>query len=464
MIIRQFFDDFISHSSYLIGSRQSCAIIDPRRDVDIYIDAARSMKLKITHILETHLHADFISGHLDLSDKTDALIFGPEKAGFQFKHTGLADGDTFEIGDIKIKVIETPGHTPEMINYIAFDMTRNKKDPAAVFTGDTLFVGDVGRPDLFPGRRDELTEKLFSSLKNRILKLPDYCEIYPAHGAGSLCGGEISSKRMSTLRFERNNNTILKAKKLDDFKKLLYKKELPVPDHFKRCSDINRNGPKLLKNLPELITVNTAESRDMLKKNRDIFVCDIRSYDAFGGQHIPGSINIDFDGIFGNYSGWVLPSNKNIILVAENPEQAQIAFKVLRRVGLDQKICLLNRGMDGWAINGYETGHTGQLNPGELKDMLENKNGKDTLVLLDVRNTYEFDSGHIKNALNIPVHELRTRFKEIDNKARVIAYCGSGKRSGMGCSILKSHGFDHVYNLAGGINSYISAGYRIQDR
>ena len=461
MIIKQFFDDFISHSSYLIGSRDSCAIIDPGRDVDIYIYSAGSLNLKITHILETHLHADFISGHLDLSDKTGANILGPAKAKFQFEHTGLMEGDTFEIGDIMIKVIETPGHTPEMINYIIFDMSRNKKDPAAIFTGDTLFVGDVGRPDLFPGRRDELTEKLFSSLRNKIFKLPDYCEIYPAHGSGSLCGGEISSKRMSTLRFERNNNELLKAKKLEDFKKLLYRKELPVPDHFKRSSDINRNGPRLLKNLPPMKQLNPAEARELLNKSEDIVICDIRSYDAFGGQHIPGSLNIDFDGIFGNYSGWMLPADKTIILVTENTGQADIAFKVLRRAGLDQQVYYLNRGMDSWAFNGFPTDHVMQINPSELINILDGKKEQESIVLLDVRNVYEFDLGHIRNAINIPVHELRERFKELDCKSRVIVYCGSGKRSSLGCSILQSHGFDRICNLAGGINAYISSGYRV---
>jgi hydroxyacylglutathione hydrolase len=451
MIIRQFFDKFTAHSSYLIGSGSVCAIIDPRRDTDIYINEARKLQMKITHVFETHLHADFISGHLDLAASTGSDICGPEKAGFNFSHQGLKDGDSVIISNIILRIIETPGHTPEMINFVISDSSVNKNDPFAVFTGDTLFVGDVGRPDLFPGRRGELTEKLYLSLKNKLFKLPDYCEIYPAHGAGSLCGGNIGSKRWSTLRFERNNNDLLKAKKFADFNKILFRHELPVPDHFKRCSQINRNGPSLLKNIAEPVCLNAADLKKMICCDNKPVICDIRSYDAFGGQHIAGAYNMDFDGIFGNYSGWLLPHDREIIIISENPDDSIDAVKVLRRVGIDSKVYYLNKGMDSWAFNGFMTSHIHQMGPSEIRYMKDRVN---KYTILDVRNVFEYKQGHIENAINIPVHELRTRFSEVESENPVIVYCGSGKRSGLGCSILKMKGFNDILNLSGGYNAY----------
>src|SRR4030042_1546821 len=202
MFVQQFFVKGLAHSSYLLGGTNNCAIVDPRRDIDIYLQAAKDMGMKITHILETHLHADFVSGHMDLAEKTGAAIYAPKPARCSFKHTAVGEGDTFEIEYISIKVIETPGHTPEHISYIVTDKARGA-EPVCVFCGDTLFVGDVGRPDLVPGRAKELASKLYDNLHTKLLKLPDFCEVYPAHGAGSLCGRAMSAKRTSTIGYER---------------------------------------------------------------------------------------------------------------------------------------------------------------------------------------------------------------------------------------------------------------------
>ncbi|MBN1299314.1 MAG: MBL fold metallo-hydrolase [Actinobacteria bacterium] len=451
MIIKQFFDHFTAHSSYLLGKGPVCAIIDPRRDIDIYIEEAQRLEMKITHVFETHLHADFISGHIELAENTGAEIYGPQKAGFAFSHRGLKDGDSLNLADLKINVIETPGHTPEMINFVVSDKSVSKNNPSAIFSGDTLFVGDVGRPDMFPGRKEELAEKLFYSLKDKIFELPDYCEIYPAHGAGSLCGGNILSKGWSTIGFERNSNRLLKANKLDEFKSLLFANELPMPDHFKRCSEINRKGPALLKDIPQPVCINADEANKMLSDSKKIIVCDIRSYDAFGGQHIISSFNIDFNGIFGNYSGWMLPFDSEIIIVSENVQDAITAAKVLRRVGIDRKVYYINKGMDSWALNGYFTSHIPQLNPAELKDMADMTS---RFVILDVRNLYEFESGNIDGAINIPVHELRYNYSQLNTADNLLVYCGSGKRSSLACSILEMKGFKHLFNIAGGYNAY----------
>ena len=215
MLIQQFFVNGLSHISYLIGGSKTCAIVDPKRDVQIYLDTAKAMGLKITHILETHLHADFISGHLDLAEKTGAKIYAPNSAKCEFEHVGLSEGDSFEIEDMEFRVLETPGHTPEHICYVAIDHSRGE-DPVALFCGDTLFVGDVGRPDLFPGIAKELASKLYDSLQ-KLAKLPDFCEVYPAHGAGSLCGRAMSAKRTSTIGYEKKYNYAFQTKDRNKF-------------------------------------------------------------------------------------------------------------------------------------------------------------------------------------------------------------------------------------------------------
>ncbi len=248
MIVQQFFVKGLAHSSYLLGASNNCAVVDPRRDIDIYLQAAEDMKMKITHILETHLHADFVSGHLDLAQKTGAVIYAPLSAKCAYRHNPLKEGDAFEIEDIQIKVLETPGHTPEHVTYVVTDKARGQ-EPVCVFCGDTLFVGDVGRPDLFPGRAKELASKLYDSLHSKILLLPDFCEVYPSHGAGSLCGRAMGAKRTSTVGYERKYNAVLQIKKKDEFIKSLTTNMPAVPDHFSRCSEINRKGPSLTKEL-----------------------------------------------------------------------------------------------------------------------------------------------------------------------------------------------------------------------
>jgi len=208
MFVQQFFVKGLAHSSYLLGGTETCAIVDPRRDVQVYLDAAEDMGMKITHILETHLHADFVSGHMDLAKLTGATIVAPRAGGCSFEHLAVGDGDGFEIENLKIEVLDTPGHTPEHISFVVTDTSRGD-EPAAVFCGDTLFVGDVGRPDLFPGMAQELASKLFSSIHDKLLKLPDHCEVYPAHGAGSLCGRAMGAKRTSTIGYERRYNAAL---------------------------------------------------------------------------------------------------------------------------------------------------------------------------------------------------------------------------------------------------------------
>jgi hydroxyacylglutathione hydrolase len=454
MIVQQFFVKGLAHSSYLLGGSNTCAIVDPRRDVDVYLQAAKDMGIKITHILETHLHADFISGHLDLAEKTGAAIYAPKSARCSFKHTPVKQGDVFEMEDMKIKVLETPGHTPEHVSYVVIDKARGK-EPVSVFCGDTLFVGDVGRPDLFPGRAKELASKLYNSLHSKLLKLPDFCEVYPAHGSGSLCGRAMGVKRTSTIGYEKKYNAALQINKKEEFIKSLTTNMPGAPDHFGRCSAINGKGPALTRTLPVLARVDARTFKKMADSNKTVVV-DIRSYETFGGQHVPGAYHIDFGGNFATFAGWILPPGKDILMVCYSFEQAQEAAVWLKRVGLDRAVAYLEGGMFAWGVEGLSTAHVRQLSAEELYLMAAKG---DQMVLLDVRAPREYESGHIKGAVNIPVADLRTRYKELDKNEPTVLICSTGHRSSLGASILKQRRFENVYNVAGGMTGYSAAGY-----
>ena len=454
MFVQQFFVKGIAHSSYLLGGTDTCAIVDPRRDVEVYIDAAKDMGMKITHILETHLHADFISGHLDLAEKTGAVIVAPGSAKCRFQHKAVAEGNTFQIENMHIRVVETPGHTPEHISYIVTDKGRGG-DPAAVFCGDTLFVGDVGRPDLFPGRARELADKLYDSLHKKLLTLPDFCDVYPAHGAGSLCGRAMGAKRATTIGYERKYNAPLQISGREAFIRSLTTDMPAAPDHFSRCSAINGKGPALVRELPSLASMSPAEFRKAAEK-RNTIILDIRSYEAFGGQHIPGSFHIDFGGNFSTFAGWVLPPDQNVLLVADSFAEAQEASVLLRRVGLDRAAGYLDGGMFAWAKEGLPTNHVPQLSAAELNKMMAK--GKE-LLLIDVRAAGEFQARHIEGAVNIPAPDLRTRRKTLQKSKPVALICSTGHRSSLAAALLKQAGIENVCNVAGGMTGYSAAGY-----
>jgi len=454
MIVQQFFVNGLAHSSYLLGGSKTGAIVDPRRDVQIYLDAAKAMGLKITHILETHLHADFISGHLELVEKTGAKIYAPKAGKCEFEHEALSEGDSVNIEDMELKVLETPGHTPEHICYVVIDRSRGS-EPAVLFSGDTLFVGDVGRPDLFPDMSKDLASRLYDSLHGKLLKLPDFCEIYPAHGAGSLCGRAMSAKRTSTIGYERKYNYALKILDKGRFIESLTTEMPEAPDHFSRCSDINRKGPTLVKHLPPLLPMNPA-SFATKAQDEDRIVVDIRSYEAFGGQHVAGSYHIDFGGNFATFAGWVLPPDRDILLVTEKAEHAEDATVWLRRIGLDRTVGYLDGGMFAWANAGLPMEHVPQFS---AEDFNKRITGGPKIGLIDVRAKREFENGHIDGAVNIPAPDLRKRYQVLDVRVPIVLICNTGHRSSLGASILKQKGLKEVFNLAGGMTGYNAAGY-----
>ncbi len=454
MRLKHFFLEKIAHSSYILAGKETCAVIDPQRDVDFYVQEARSLGVRITHIFQTHLHADFVSGHMDLAAKTGAKIYVPASAECAFEHVPLQEGDVVKLEDMDLAVLETPGHTPEHVSYVVTDHSRGEA-PIGVFVGDTLFVGDVGRPDLFPDMANELAGKLYHSLHDKLLKLPDHVEVYPAHGAGSLCGRSMGAKWLSTIGYERLYNPALQIADKEDFIKSLTSDMPPAPDHFSRCSDINRQGPKQLSELPVLkeIDIDTFCGQML---DPQVVILDVRPYASFASLHIPGAWHIDLNGNFPTFSGWVLPIDKDIMLVADSYSDAQTANLWMRRVGVDRANGYLRGSMNAWVTKGKKIEDILMIS---AEDLHERVLGEHDFVLVDVRAPLEFEDSHIEGAVNIPAPELRQRYKELDAEKTTILVCSSGNRSSLAGSILKQHGFKHVFNVAGGMTGYSTAGY-----
>jgi hydroxyacylglutathione hydrolase len=451
MFVQSFFVPGLAHLSYLLGGKGTCAIVDPRRDIEEYIAVAKGMGMRITHILETHLHADFISGHMDLAAKTGAQVIAPKTGQCTFPHRPIKEGDEFQIEDMNIRVLDTPGHTPEHITYVVTDRSRGT-EPSAIFCGDTLFVGDVGRPDLFPGQAVELAGKLFESL-GKLKALPDHVLVLPAHGAGSLCGRAMGAMRYSTIGYEKRYNAELQHKNVDAFRESLLSGMPEAPDHFSRCSDVNRKGPSKLSDLEIPRLLSPAEVNELAKKRAALL--DGRDYLAFGGAHVPGAWNIDMAGNFQTFSGWMLPPDKPIVLVVENESRAHEAVAMLHRVGLDQIAGWLDGGMHAWSVAGLPVGHVSQISVHEL-DTLFKKGSKP--LILDVRGKLEYETLHIDGAMHMAAPDTRNRHGEIPKDQTIHVICNSGHRSSLACSVLKQHGFKKIINVVGGMTAFSAAG------
>ncbi len=452
MIIHHFFIPGIAHSSYIVAGNRTCAVIDPERDAGRYITAAREMGLRITHVLETHLHADFISGHLDLADATGAGIYASRSANCAFPHTPLSEGDEVLLEDIRFSVIETAGHTPEHICFIATDTSRGQT-PVALFSGDTLFVGDVGRPDLFPGRAEELASSLYTNLQTKIMTLPDECEVYPAHGMGSLCGRAMAAKRTTTIGYEKKYNYALRIRSRDGFIRALTSDMPAAPDHFTRCSETNRAGPALMRNLVRPVPIEPKSLAGRIQAD-DAILLDVRSYLAFSGMHIPGAWHIDLTGNFATQAGWILPPGKDIILVVDDRSQAEEAALQLHRVGFDRVTGYIEGGMLVWGTAALPISRVPVISPEEAHALVRSNKA----VLLDVRSQEEWQDAHVEEGIHIPWHDLRTRYTELDPAQQYVVMCRGGQRASIAVSILKRHGFDHIYNLGGGYTAYQRAG------
>ncbi len=454
MEFKQIYTPGLAHCSYVVGGNHSCVVIDPARDVRQYIDIANSLGLEIEGIIETHLHADFVSGHVELSELTGATIYITKKADAKFAHHALKDGEEFQIDTLLFRMLDTPGHTPECTVFVMSDLSRGKESVMA-FTGDTLFVGDAGRPDLFPDKKEELASSLYHSLR-RIEQLSDNIEMYPAHGAGSLCGKSLSSKLSSTIGTEKMQNQAMLKHPQEEFVKSFLADMPEAPDHFSRCSQINRMGPATLSSLVKPSGYSPVE---FLQLSRDgHVVVDARDQLAFGAAHVPGAYGLSLKGNFATFSGWVLPPDKPILLVLEDLSDLPVVLKALYSVGLDNVAGYLQGGMDAYAKSGLETSRIESISVKEAKSRFD----KGEILLVDTRLKSEWDSGHIEGTLHIPAPDVRKKYQELEGDKPVAFICNSGNRSLLAASLMLnlSKG-KNVINVIGGTTAWLALGYQL---
>jgi glyoxylase-like metal-dependent hydrolase (beta-lactamase superfamily II)/rhodanese-related sulfurtransferase len=450
MHFQQFYLACLAHASYFIGSDGEAAVVDPRRDIDIYLDEAAQNGFTIKYVIETHLHADFVSGHRELATRTGARVIFGAAAPAKFDFHPVRDGDEIRLGHVNLRFLETPGHTPESISILIFDNAVSTTIPYGVLTGDVLFIGDVGRPDLLGSRMSatDLAGMLYDSLHNKLLKLPDEVRVYPAHGAGSLCGRNISSERTSTIGHERRFNYALQPMPREDFIRIMTTDLPEAPGYFSRDAQINMEGAPALEQLPPLQALSPAELK---KFQKDGVVLDVRDDAQYANGHIAGSLHIALSGQFASWAGTLIRPTTAVALIAEDEEKLNEARTRLARVGLDRVSSYLEGGILGWHNAGLPLRITEQIPVEELQHRIA-----DALVdhVLDVRRPQEWDTGHIVSAQNIPLNHLSEEARKLDRHSRVAMICAGGFRSSIACSIMESSGFDRISNVVGGMAAW----------
>jgi glyoxylase-like metal-dependent hydrolase (beta-lactamase superfamily II)/rhodanese-related sulfurtransferase len=467
MYFKQFYLGCLAHASYLIGADGQAAVVDPQRDVDQYIEEAAAQNLKIKYIIETHLHADFVSGHRELAARTGAEIVFGEKAGASFPHRAVKDGDELIIGHAKLEILETPGHTPESICVLVSDSEdagEGARAPSAkkLLTGDTLFIGDVGRPDLAGGKGytpQTMAAMMYDTLHHKLLKLDDAVEVYPAHGAGSMCGKNLSSETSSTIGKQRQFNYALQPMTKDEFVRMMTADLPAAPAYFPKDAEINRAGAAPLSELPTLKGMTPAEVVE--HAHVGAIIIDVRSAADFGAGHVPGSINIGLGGQFASWAGTLIPMEALLIIIAESEEKATEAQVRLARVGLENVKGYVAGGLDAWKKAGFEVAAVPQISVAELKELITSR---PDLQVVDVRRPGEYESGHAPRAATAPLSNLNDALPrlKLDPTKMTAVICAGGYRSSAATSIMQPQGFTNLLNVAGGTSAWIKAGYEVE--
>ncbi len=457
MYFKQFYLGCLAHASYLVGSDGEAAVVDPQRDVDQYIEEAEANDLRIRYVIETHLHADFVSGHRELAARTGAeIVFGAE-AGATFPHRAVREGDDIRFGKVVLRILGTPGHTPEGISLLIID-TEVSDRPQKVLTGDTLFVGDVGRPDLAGGRGytpQMMAAMMYDSLQ-KLLRLDDETEIYPAHGAGSMCGRNMSKETFSTIGEQKKFNYALRPMAKDDFVRMMTTDLPEAPAYFAVDAEINRTGAATLGELPKAAALSPREVGELAAQGTVIL--DVRSAAEFGEGHIPGAINIGLGGQFAIWAGCLIPMTSAIVLAAESAEKVDEARMRLARVGIDSVTGYLSGGLPAWREAGLTVATVPQITVAELYDLIQQGN---ELQVLDVRRPPEYDGGHVPGATPAPLSHLKERIPglHLDPLKPTAVICAGGYRSSAATSLLPQHGFKNLLNVTGGTSAWINRGY-----
>lgn len=446
MYIEQLYTNCLAEAAYYIESEGEAAIIDPLRETEPYIELAARRQTKIKYVFETHFHADFVSGHIDLARKVNApIVYGP-LANTEYKVHNATDGERFTIGKITIEVLHTPGHTPESSCYLLRD---EEGKPHAVFTGDTLFVGDVGRPDLLDGvmSREELAGMLFESLQKKLKTLPDDVIVYPAHGPGSACGKNIGKETFSTIGIQKKTNYALKDISKDEFIKQVTDGILPPPQYFYQDARINKTGYEPVE---EVLTRNT-KPLSQAEFDREIasgaIILDTRPADDFEKGFVPGAINIGLNGQFAVWVGTLLPIDKKLVLVTEAGKEQEAVLR-LARVGYENIAGYLSGGM-----NAYQ-GHINTVHSIHADALHEVSGAR----ILDVRKPGEWSNGHLRDAEFLPLADFPENFNHLDKNRQYIVHCGGGYRSMTAISIMLKYGFKDLVNVYGGYAAMQKAG------
>jgi hydroxyacylglutathione hydrolase len=453
MYFKQFYLGCLAHASYLIGSQGEAVVVDPQRDVDQYLNEAATQGLTVKYVIETHLHADFVSGHNELGQRSGAeIVFGAD-ARAAFPHKPVTHGEVLHVGSLVIKVLATPGHTPEGICLLITD----SDDPLAsakLLTGDTLFIGDVGRPDLAGSKgftAADMAEMLYDSLHNIILPLPDATEVYPAHGAGSMCGRNISKDTSSTLGLQRRTNYALQPMRREEFITMMTSELPEAPSYFSQDAEINRQGAGALATKSFPTALSAADSEQMLTEGAVLL--DVRASQDFVAGHIPGSVNIGLGGQFASWAGVLLKMEQPIILIAEDEDAVAEASLRLARVGIESVAGYLKGGIAAWAASGHELRETPQLTADELQDMLTSQA---ISRLIDVRKPGEYNTAHVDGAIPLELSRLERDVDAVlpNRDAPIAVMCQGGYRSIAAVSLLERAGFTKVHNVVGGMGAW----------
>ncbi len=458
MILKQYYLGCLAHASYLVGDEASATavIVDPQRDIQQYLEDAEKWGLQIRHVFLTHFHADFVAGHLELRDRCGATIHLGARAQAEYAFTAMADGATLEFPGVRLQVLETPGHTIESISILVFDLRMERDKPYAALTGDTLFIGDVGRPDLRASlgwTAQDLGARLYESLHNRLLTLPDEMLVYPAHGAGSLCGKQLSSDTVSSLGDQRRFNYALRPMSKEEFIRLVTADQPDAPPYFTYDAILNtRERTTLEKNLAQVL--QPIELDEVLRMgDAGAQILDVRDPAEFAKGHLAGSINIGLGGQYATWAGTVLDRAKPIVIVAEPGREQEAALR-LGRIGFDHVRGCLRRGMEALA------GRPDLVWPTERASapmVAEELAGADAPLLLDIRNPREWAARHIEGSVNIPLNHLQERIAEIPRDRRIAVHCAGGYRSSIAASILHQHGITRLIEMAGGLAAWDAA-------
>jgi len=450
----------IAELSYLLGDDDdgTAAVFDPRPDCDIYIEMAREAKVAITHIFETHIHADLMSGSRELCARLDsARIYVSHEGGakYKFEQEKVKDGDQFTFGETVVTARHTPGHTPEHLSYVLAE-SDHPASPWGVLTGDSLFVSSAGRPDLLGAKHTRaLAEKQFHTLRDFYLKMPDHVMIYPNHGAGSPCGADIGERLSSTIGYERKFNKFLQFPDVKSFTDYAIKTAPPVPHYYPVMKKLNAEGPEVLGSLPRVPGLPPKAFKAAIRKKAGALI-DTRTNLAFGGGHIPGAMNIGGSPVLSIWAGWMLASNEPILLVLESESDLEEIVRLFIRTGYSKFAGYLVGGMKAWQAAGFEQAEVRQMDVREL-----NKR-KAKLQIVDVRSPREWKTGRVPGARHIFLPELRKRIGELDKTKPTAVYCASGYRASIAASILKEEGFDQLWNVPGSWEAWKKAKFPVE--